>query len=416
MPTCPQCRSALVTHLSKMPWCPACLWNIDAFEPGDKTGPLRRLYRRIAFRAAFKTFRGLQSGDDPARGSVAVVLAALSIVIAAMLLGILALGVWLCVRDFPSPTLLLGVPLVLLVVWLRPRFDKIDPTATVVTRAEAPALFALIDRVAAGMGTRAPERVELDTDATSEGAVSGWRRRRILRVGVPGWLMCAPQERVALLAFCLAMIRDGHAVSAFGSQLALRTFGRMADVFIAPPNPRKGLWYNDDGATALAERLAALLMLPIAALCWGAELAIWRLASPGLQSDHYRDDKAAAAVAGGEAMRALLDKHLLTTELHTVASSMARRDAFTAPELSTAATEVMARQAPELPALRQYSIRFHTTLYDAPALGFRIALLADLAPAGASVTSTLTEAETIDAELAPHIKRMRSVVAQEWYN
>ncbi|GLZ79381.1 hypothetical protein Afil01_41880 [Actinorhabdospora filicis] len=414
---CPRCRTALVTHLSEVPWCPACLWNIDAFEPGDKKGPLRRLYRRLAFRAAFGTFRALQTGDDPARGATAVALGLVSLVIGALLLAMLALGVRLSTADFPAPTLLPGVPLILFALWLRPRFGKTDPHATVLTRPVSPALFALIDRVAAALDTRAPHRVEFVEDAVSAGYVAGIGRRRVLRIGATGWLMYTPQERVAILAWCLASLRDGHAADAMASQLALRTFGRVSDMFLAPPNPRWNHWCRGNTRMALIERLVAVLMLPVSALCWGAELAVWRLAVPGFQRDHYRDDRAASAVAGGEAMRTLLDKHLLTAELHTVASAMARRGEFAAPGLIAAAGEVMDRRAGDLPALRQATIRRDTALSDgAPALGFRIALLGDLAPAGAAVVSSRAESEAVDAELAPHIKRLRGKVASDWYN
>jgi hypothetical protein len=46
--------------------------------------------------------------------------------------------------------------LVRLSVGLRPRFGRIDRTAYEVTRAQAPTLFGLIDRVANGAGVRPP--------------------------------------------------------------------------------------------------------------------------------------------------------------------------------------------------------------------------------------------------------------------
>lgn len=95
----------------------------------------------------------------------------------------------------------------LLVGWaMRPRMPELD--ATVHGRTELPRLFALLDRAAAALGTAPPDGVVVEPEYNAAFAVVGWRRRRILFIGLPYWLVLDPQERVSLLGHEL-----GHAVN-----------------------------------------------------------------------------------------------------------------------------------------------------------------------------------------------------------
>jgi len=89
---CPRCKHTLTSEPRTLAWCPACEWNLDAYDPlrmPPQWGwrPLDRLLHRLAFRLDARTFRRLagrplgRSGKPGTRGlllslSVPVLLAA----------------------------------------------------------------------------------------------------------------------------------------------------------------------------------------------------------------------------------------------------------------------------------------------------------------------------------------------------
>src|SRR5690349_6474560 len=174
----------------------------------NQTGPFgwRWLDRRAwtwAYRATMAEFRSLEGAPDVPAGRTrvsSVVVTAAAVVILLVVAAFLVAGVWLCTVDFPRPALFPGRILILLAVEMRPRFGRLPKYATVLTRDEAPALYALVDRVAEAAGAPVPHVICLDEDRfnASSGAY-GLRRRRVLRLGLPLWQVLAPEQRVALL-------------------------------------------------------------------------------------------------------------------------------------------------------------------------------------------------------------------------
>ncbi|MFW6720729.1 hypothetical protein ACHZ98_11265 [Streptomyces sp. MAR4 CNY-716] len=67
-------------------------------------------------------------------------------------------------------------------------------------RADAPALYELLDRIADTVGVRRLDAVQVGTEFTVRASTYGIRRRLKLEVGLPLWLTLTPQERVAVAA------------------------------------------------------------------------------------------------------------------------------------------------------------------------------------------------------------------------
>jgi Zn-dependent protease with chaperone function len=116
----------------------------------------------------------------------------LGVVLVAVLLATVAPLV-IVVRAFL--VLLLG----LIAVAVFPRLPGLPRDAQTVDRSAAPALFALIDDVARVAGAQAPELVVIDNKFNAWAATVGWRRRRVLGIGRPLWVVLSPQQRVAVL-------------------------------------------------------------------------------------------------------------------------------------------------------------------------------------------------------------------------
>jgi hypothetical protein len=145
----------LVTARGAEPWCPACEWNLDRYEPNRRAPEfgwrwLDRITHRIAYRLTARQYRVLvgRHVDRPGWSVAKVCLLIAAVLLLALVGGLLVLGGYLIVDGFPSLYMVPGTILVLIALALRPRLGRLDPFQQRVERDEAPTLFRLIDEVA----------------------------------------------------------------------------------------------------------------------------------------------------------------------------------------------------------------------------------------------------------------------------
>ncbi|MFG2076175.1 M48 family metallopeptidase [Nonomuraea maritima] len=203
---------------------------------------------------------------------------------------------------------LLGL-VVLGVAWLvRPRAARLPADVQVLTRADAPELHALIDRIGEGVGAPKVDTVALGGMANAALATYGWRRRRLVVIGYPLWLVLSPRERVAVLAHELGHSSNGDARHGWvvgGALYALEELYGMT----------RFTWTWDDSLQDLvSESVLAVAGLPARGLRW----ALRRLLYRSSQRAEYRADELGARVAGARAMASAFDT--MTTRLPSVAS------------------------------------------------------------------------------------------------
>ena len=124
--------------------------------------------------------------------------------------GLLTGGLWLIVVGWETIVQpLIGLVLLGFAVQLRPRLGRLDPDLPTLRRADAPALYALLDAVADTAGVRRLDAVQLGTEFAVQVHPYGFRCRRRLGLGIPLWLSLAPQQRVAAVAHALGHVAAG---------------------------------------------------------------------------------------------------------------------------------------------------------------------------------------------------------------
>ncbi|RVX39293.1 Zn-dependent protease with chaperone function [Nonomuraea polychroma] len=188
--------------------------------------------------------------------------------------------------------------------WLvRPRASRFPADIQSLTREEAPNLYALLDRIGAGVGAPRTDVVALGGMVNAEFSTYGWRSRRLLVIGYPLWLILTPQERVAVLAHEMAHSSNGDARHGLFVGSALHSLRELREM-------TRFDWHEDDGLVHLfAEALVALAGLPVRVLIFALELLLYRSS----QRAEYRADEWGAHVAGSRAMASTLDA--LTTRV-----------------------------------------------------------------------------------------------------
>jgi heat shock protein HtpX len=404
---CPRCQTTTVSERDAAPWCPACEWNLSAYEPRRRPPEFgwRWVDRRshaIAYRLSSRQFTALagRTVDRPGWG-----LARLSLAVAGtlFLLGIVACfaaGVYLTIAYWFGPLTIVGLLMVVFTIGLRPRLGRVDKAAIVLRREQAPALHDLIDRAASAAGSRPPRLVTVDEHFNASTDVLGLRRRRVLNIGLPLWASLPPQQRVALLGHELGHFVNGDSRRGVLTDLPLRTVGWLRQV-LRPT----GSWRRRHRNSRLLEMLFDAILAVLTRMLWCAQVLIYWVTMRDSQRAEYLADELAARVAGSRAAVEVCDTLVVLDGLATTVTAAIRRregpDAWL-----TAADAARERLAPRLPRLRQLSQRDDASLFAShPPDGLRARMLESRPYVDPAVVLTEAESARIDAELAAWYKR-----------
>ncbi|MEG3633391.1 M48 family metallopeptidase [Micromonospora palythoicola] len=406
---CPRCHTPTVVELDAAPWCPACEWNLEAYDAG-RSRPVfgwvwvDRRAHRLAYRMTRQQFDRLSARPigTTGAGSAKVLIITASVLLLAGVAAIAAIGVWLTLRSFPSLTLLPGVILLAFAFVLRPRFGRLDPDLTVLSRQQAPELFALVDEVAAALDTPTPEVIGVDGDLNAYAGQVGLRQRRVLCLGLPYWGALGPQERVALLAHELGHFVNGDPRRMVLTQPAFRTLGEAADLLRPMDNGHRGGLLELLGAA-----LARVFLGTLSRLLAAAHVVLLCIALRDGHRAEYLADEMSATAAGSTAAAQLLDQ-TLRSESMALAVRRESRAGHGPAAWRTAAAESLAAAADRLPHLRQLSVREESSLFAThPPVGLRRQMVASRRWHEPRVVLTEARAERIDAELAEEYERIR---------
>lgn len=367
--------------------------------------------KKLALRLDARQFAAY-SGTPPTRPhwtAARVGLVAASVVLTLLVAGLAVLGDWLVLRDFPSFSIIAGVP-VLMVAWvLRPRVGAEEEAWHEIRRDDAPALFELLDRVAAAAGAPMPHRVVLDAEFNASAGVAGWRRRRTLTIGLPMFGVLAPQQRVELLAHEFGHFVNGDPVRGVLTRPALVTPLIVADL-LRPAAP-----LGDEGPL---ERLVAWLTRPFQlALSWvfvQIAVGVRAVAVRDHQRAEYCADALAVRLAGTAAVVAgMVDAAGAKQLMGAIAAAergtqsnpaLARRDHPGAQRWREAADAWRAHRSAE--ELLEKSITEEASLWAShPPSGLRARIAQSWPYTNPSLVLSARDSARIDAELHQHYAR-----------
>jgi heat shock protein HtpX len=244
---CPSCGTDMANDRRYARWCEACGWNLRVEDRSAPPGPIDRLYRRLGRRygeqlAKEVAARGLRR---PVLSLSTVVAGAIAALVYLLVLGLAVFGVVLYQASGGFIVGILVAALPLLLAWvMRPRLPDLDKDDEPLGRDQLPALFRAVDRVAEALGT-APADAIVVTPAVNAGfGRFGWRRRRILLLGLPLFSALTAQERVGLLAHELGHGRNGdpgRLLFLRGAVVALVEAWEVLEPDTILPGPEEGL-------------------------------------------------------------------------------------------------------------------------------------------------------------------------------
>jgi Zn-dependent protease with chaperone function len=405
---CPDCRAPLTVDPRFPSWC-ECGWGLQP-PPVRRRGTLvERAYEAAGRRAGERSHRRLAAASalrprlTPALAAAFTIAALVHLLVLAFLVG----GVALAWTGVPNPFLVVvGGLLIAAAVFMRPRFAQM-PEGVHAARGEAPALWALVDEVAAAAGTAPPDELLLDAQFNAGWQVAGARRRRVVVIGVPLLAVLGPRERVALVAHELAHARNGDHARGWFVGSAVGALAELCEL-LRPSSgaPRDEVPLEDGGASSpLLEMIANAMLRVLGLPFWGLLLLETSLLMQDARRAEYLADALAADVAGTDAVVALHEQLLLASLFRQPIRRRAVAGDRSADGLLGELVATL-RDVPERERERRRRVaRLEGTRWMAthPPTGLRIALLRDRPRTEPRVGLGVPASLLLDEELARHV-------------
>ncbi|MBB4920721.1 M48 family metallopeptidase [Streptosporangium saharense] len=386
---CPSCSASIPVDPRFVVWCPECDWNVDP-EAEPPVAPTSWRTKRAAME---RLYAEALNETNPYRRRdglwpVAMAVAGMAhLTLAAMTVGsgwLLAIG--------PLPVKVVGMVGLVAVFFSLPRPRRVRPDEWSPSRAEAPHLYGLADRIAAELGVAPVGIIRFVPNLNASFDRVGFRRRGVLNVSLPLWEVLAPQERVALFGHEL-----GHAVRG-DIRRSLWFVSAYEAVY---------RWYGftDPGNRALLtipHRLAALLLL-----------LLYRPMERVSQRAEYRADDLSVKVASSAAALSLIGISTLGADM---AALLQRRTAGFDPEDGAALWRELREHVASVPEserlrrLRVSALRAPSEPSFYPPVHLRVRLAGERGVERGSVDFPEREVAAVEAELAEVRNRMAHAV------
>ena len=403
---CPECGHELPVHERLSTWCDRCSWNLRPVDPEPPKGRLARAYAAAGVRLGARLVRELRDAESLKPRLTANLLAAYAI-------AVLVLAFWLALVIGGVALALSGNPVAIaaavvmggLAVLMRPRPVELPEEAEDVEPDRAPRLHALVSEVAGAIGAPAPRRLRVDHDYNAYWTLAGWRRERVLTLGLPLLTALDPAERVALVAHELGHGRNGDARRGLVVGTALHSLVGLLEALV--PDHGESGW---GPIGALVDGVLWLLTRPVVALLY---LEYTLLMRDSQRAESLADELAARA-AGTGAAAGLLEKLLLEPVWYgLVRTAAVRRESD--GDLFEALREAVAGVPERERERRRRVARLEDMRLDIshPPTYARLDLLHARPPRSPSVALSAFESDRIDDELRELRPRLTATALDE---
>ncbi|MET9787169.1 M48 family metallopeptidase [Streptomyces canus] len=408
--SCPQCGVEIRTDRRFTTWCAVCEWNVDPQGPGKEKRGLDRVRRGLAQRYGARLFDELRGGGG--KGSVSgrtwsgPLAYALALAVHGLTVVLAAVGLWGLVRGWGGLGMAFGLFLLALAWSLRPRPNRLSDDDRVLLRGDAPELFALVDEVAAALGTRGVDAVVVDVEANASVTHLGLRRR-LLTLGLPLWEVLSPQQRIALLGHELGHFTHGDTRHGMVVGTAFRSLSTWLYYVQPMPNPN------------VVQAVTNLACVPLRLLITAVVALLDLVTARASQRGEYLADGAAARTGSTEGAVGLMDRLMVTdsivTTLQRETNSRRLRTGRAGEQNADGLWEALVAHLDSVPESeferrrRVGALRGHSVDASHPPTHLRRRLLLDGTPVPAAVTADTARTERIAGELAD----VRGTLARE---
>lgn len=410
LPVCPHCGDVLAGGGDFVAWCRSCEWNLQAGQDKRPESRVRRWQRRVSHRSALRLFRSLEGKPVPRPGwdVPRVVSYAMALVVHALSFGLIAAGAWIILVSWGHWwPVAMGLFIAVVGVGMRPRLGRLPKDARVLSRADAPHLYRLLDQVAAHVGASPADVVVVDDEMNASYGTVGLRRRRVVTIGLPLWTVLEPQERVALLGHEFGHGRNGDARHGLVVGTALETLGEWYDALRIDAASSGGdffVWLAQQVADAVSKVFRGIVLAWI--------VAMDRLMLRSSQRAEYLADVMSAQAGSTAAANSLLRMLLVLDSVHFAHVRAANRGETALWDAGRAFRDSIPEAEWER-RLRLAERKSYSVDTTHPATILRMRLVESRDPVHAGVALDAAADDAIAAELAEHEREVARALAGE---
>lgn len=305
---CPYCFASLPVVKGYVTWCEHCGWNLVPQIPLERKSSFGYLfdsmYDRVGVRSSRKLYEQMvknASAKPPVQLTVWLALV-ISCCVHALTAAVALLGVFLIYALWPHWS---GGVLGLIcfgIAWvLRPKVEQ--KPKDLLSREEYPTLYKLVDEISTEMGTSTVDGIEVTPRFNAGIHQYGWRRKKILSIGLPLFLILSGQEKAALIGYEVAHGANGNPNRGFIVRHAIRALNNW--YYLLYPEV---IFDSEQGIRGLMMIVPNLLMRGFCKLIWLLNYVLVHLLWKSSQWAVYGADSLAAEVVGTDAMMAMLEK------------------------------------------------------------------------------------------------------------
>jgi Zn-dependent protease with chaperone function len=301
---CPVCKTMLPVYEGCTTWCDQCGWSLEPRELPPPETLFEKLYRSISEKSSQRLFkRMMERRSLEATVTLSKLLAFLMAgCIHGVSLAFLALGIWLSFFAFPIfPGIVFGLPFLGLAWVFLPDVPKLSLSP--VSEERFPTLYEVVNRIARNLGGSKIDGIVITMQFNAAFGQYGWRRKRILFLGLPLFSILSGREKVALISHELAHGKNGDPNRNFFIHTAMRSLTEWYRII----HPRNR-WRVNAGPATILLLLINLASLPVAGMIWLLGYLFSQLIWYDIQRAEYLADLLAAQVSGTDAQLSVLDK------------------------------------------------------------------------------------------------------------
>jgi len=222
---CPDCSSAIPFNKGYVSWCD-CGYNMDHSSSEKTDSKLNALYEKLGNKRGQEVFQELISQQELRQGiSFSKSLAFMTATIVHLIsISLFLLGFYLLIFQNDHFMFIAAGLILLGIAWLaRPRVPKLDKDEHLISRQEFPFLFEAVDQLADAMQVKRIDGIIIDDEFNASVVQVGWRRMKIIKIGLPLFSIMEPEEQLAILAHEFGHISNGYLTRSFYIGTALYT-------------------------------------------------------------------------------------------------------------------------------------------------------------------------------------------------
>ncbi|MBN9389526.1 MAG: M48 family metallopeptidase [Chloroflexi bacterium] len=301
---CPSCYTKIPVYKGFVTWCDNCNWNVNPYVAAKPKNIFEAFYENLGSKLSNSLYKEIASREAPrptlTKGKISAYLVAG--VVHGFTLALLLLGLFLLIGCWPAiPVMLIGLGLVLLAWYSRPRFPR-DRWRGKLDRQKYPTLYEMAGKVCDALNTSRVENIYLNEDFNVGVTQVGWRRKKILIIGLPLFSILSDEERLAVLGHEIGHCINGDPNRTLFIGTAINSLVTWYPLLL----PARSRFYNP-GLLVLLTR--PILNVILRGVTWCVKMLIQILSNLNwreTQRAEYLADSMAAKVGGSEAAQTML--------------------------------------------------------------------------------------------------------------